>query len=155
MLQAVRKEQQRKEGKVCRQNWRPEFAWGIWETGISEGTETSSPPLHHTSDLQVLLILPPKYLLQQGGNSVHKFTCARNIIMDFPGSPVVKNPPANSGNMGLIPGLGTKIQHAMRQLSLYHPRACAALGPVLGNKRSCCNEKPTCHDKRVAPTHDN
>ena len=74
---------------------------------------------------------------------------------DFPGSPVVKNPPANSGNMGLIPGLGTKIQHAMRQLSLYHPRACAALGPVLGNKRSCCNEKPTCHDKRVAPTHDN
>ena len=25
---------------------------------------------------------------------------------DFPGGPVVKNPPANAGDMGLIPGLG-------------------------------------------------
>ena len=27
-------------------------------------------------------------------------------IADFPGGPVVKNPPVNSGNMGSIPGLG-------------------------------------------------
>ena len=26
---------------------------------------------------------------------------------DFPVGPVVRNPPANSGDMGLIPGLGT------------------------------------------------
>ena len=26
--------------------------------------------------------------------------------MDFPGDSVVKNPPANAGDMGLIPGLG-------------------------------------------------
>ena len=26
--------------------------------------------------------------------------------MDFPGGSVVKNPPANAGNMGLIPGWG-------------------------------------------------
>ena len=26
--------------------------------------------------------------------------------LDFLGSPVVKNPPANAGDMGLIPGLG-------------------------------------------------
>ena len=26
--------------------------------------------------------------------------------MDFPGGSVVKNPPANAGDMGLIPGLG-------------------------------------------------
>ena len=25
---------------------------------------------------------------------------------DFPGGPVVKNPPANAGDTGLIPGLG-------------------------------------------------
>ena len=25
---------------------------------------------------------------------------------DFPGGPVVKNPPANAGDMSLIPGLG-------------------------------------------------
>ena len=30
-----------------------------------------------------------------------------NIAMwDFPGGPVVKNPPANAGNMGSIPGPG-------------------------------------------------
>ena len=37
---------------------------------------------------------------------------------DFPGGPVVKNPPVNAGDTGLIPGLGTKIPHPMGQLSL-------------------------------------
>jgi len=32
---------------------------------------------------------------------------------DFPGGSVVKNPPANAGNMGSIPGSGTKIPHAL------------------------------------------
>ena len=36
---------------------------------------------------------------------------------DFPGGPVVKNPPSNAGDMGLIPGQGTKIPHAVGQLS--------------------------------------
>ena len=36
---------------------------------------------------------------------------------DFPGGPVVKNPPSNAGDTGLIPGQGTKIPHAMGQLS--------------------------------------
>ena len=33
---------------------------------------------------------------------------------DFPGGPVVKNPPANTGDTGLIPGQGAKIPHASR-----------------------------------------
>ena len=36
---------------------------------------------------------------------------------DFPGGPVVKNPPCNTGDAGLIPGQGTKIPHAEKQLS--------------------------------------
>ena len=36
---------------------------------------------------------------------------------DFPGGPVVKNPPSNAGDSSLIPGLGTKISHATGQLS--------------------------------------
>ena len=32
----------------------------------------------------------------------------------FPDGPVVDNLPANAGDMGLIPGLGTKILHATR-----------------------------------------
>ena len=37
---------------------------------------------------------------------------------DFPGGPVVKNPPSNAGDVGSIPGRGTKIPRAMEQLSL-------------------------------------
>ena len=33
----------------------------------------------------------------------------KNGQQDFPGGPVVKNPPANAVNVGLIPNLGTKI----------------------------------------------
>ena len=42
----------------------------------------------------------------------------RGLSQDFPGGPVVKNPPCNTGDMGLTPGQGTKIPHAKEQLSL-------------------------------------
>ena len=37
-------------------------------------------------------------------------------MLDFPGGPVVKNPPANAGDIGSIPGSG-KTPHAEEQLS--------------------------------------
>ena len=37
---------------------------------------------------------------------------------DFPGGPMVKNPPSNAGDVGSTPSQGTKISHAVRQLSL-------------------------------------
>ena len=46
---------------------------------------------------------------------------------DFPGGPVVKNLPSNAGDAGSIPGRGTKIPRAARQLSL------RALGPESHN----------------------
>ena len=39
------------------------------------------------------------------------------LYRDFRGGPVVKNPPSNAVDAGLIPGRGTKIPHAARQLS--------------------------------------
>ena len=45
---------------------------------------------------------------------------------DFPG-PVVKNLPSNAGDMGLILGWGTKIPHAVGQLS-----PCTALESLHG-----------------------
>ena len=36
---------------------------------------------------------------------------------DFPGGPVVKNPPCNAGDMGSIPGQGAKIPHDAEQVS--------------------------------------
>ena len=36
---------------------------------------------------------------------------------DFPGGPVVENPPSNAGGMGSIPGKETRIPNAMGKLS--------------------------------------
>ena len=40
---------------------------------------------------------------------------------DFSGGPAVKNPPCNAGDSDWIPGWGTKIPHAGKQLSFYNP----------------------------------
>ena len=82
-------------------------------------------------------------------------------LRDFPGGAVVKNPPANAGDTGSIPGLGRS--HMLRsdevhvpQLLSLHSRACEpqlqspcaatteACAPraMLRNKRSHHNEKP-------------
>ena len=55
-------------------------------------------------------------MTQRLNNNKHK----NNIPGDFPGGPVVKNLLSNAGHMGLIPGWGTNIPHAMGQPS---PRA--------------------------------
>ena len=38
-------------------------------------------------------------------------------MWDFSGAPVIKNLPLNAGDLGSIPGQGTKIPHALEQLS--------------------------------------
>jgi len=45
----------------------------------------------------------------------------------FPGGPVVKNPPANAGDLGLIPGWGAKSPHVTEatQSGHYNYQACA------------------------------
>ena len=41
-----------------------------------------------------------------------------HFCWDFPGGPVVKNPYGNAGYVGSIPDGGTKIPHAVEQLTL-------------------------------------
>ena len=36
---------------------------------------------------------------------------------DLPGGPVVKNPPSDAGDAGLIPGQAPKVPHAVGQLN--------------------------------------
>ena len=38
-------------------------------------------------------------------------------LLEFPGGAVVKNPPCKAGDSGLIPAWGTRILHAVEQLS--------------------------------------
>ena len=37
----------------------------------------------------------------------------KKSLWDFPGNPVVKNPPSKAGDTGLIPGQGGKIAYAL------------------------------------------
>ena len=94
----------------------------------------------------------------------------------FPGGPVVKSPPSNAGDTGLIPGQRTKIPHAAGQLSpwattneLIHlnervfvpqttePTRSGACAPQLERenlhattreKPQCCNEETTRRNER-------
>ena len=43
-------------------------------------------------------------------------------MRDFLCGPVIKNLPCNAGDMGSIPGWGTKILHALEQLSRLPPQ---------------------------------
>ena len=61
---------------------------------------------------------------------------------DFPGGPVVKNMPANTGDMSSVPGLGTKIPHATEQL-----RPCTTTSEPM-----MLLLKPTC-PRICAPQH--
>ena len=54
----------------------------------------------------------------------------KNVMRDFPGGPVVKNPPCNAGDAGSIPGQRTEIPEAERQLSLW-AAATVPPGPQL------------------------
>ena len=74
-------------------------------------------------------------------------------LLDFPGSPVVKNLSAKAGDIGLISGPG-RFPYATGQRS-----PCASttepvcLEPMLQNKRSQCSEKLVYCNKVEPPTH--
>ena len=55
---------------------------------------------------------------------------------DFPGGPVVKNPPSNAGDTGSMPGRGTKVLCVSGQPSLY-----------------TATTEPTCRSLRVHALH--
>ena len=78
----------------------------------------------------------------------------KNTLEGFPGGTVVKNPPANAGDMGSSPGLGRS--HMPRSNKARAPQLLSLrsrarepqlpkpthLEPELRNKRSHLNEKP-------------
>ena len=73
---------------------------------------------------------------------------------DFPGGPGVKNPPANVGDTGLTPGPGrSHIPWVTKPV--YYSYWARALGPVLHNKRSQCNKKPTNRNEEQPPARRN
>ena len=67
-----------------------------------------------------------------------------NLILGFPGGSVIRSPPANAGDSGLIPGLGR--HHILWSNQAHRPQVLtSALEPVLCNNRSHRNEEPRHH----------
>ena len=80
--------------------------------------------------------------------------------LNFPGGPVVKNTPCNAGDMGSIPGRGTRIPHAMGQLNACTATTeptCHTRGSLCHSERStwsnegleCCNKDLTQPNKQI------
>ena len=61
---------------------------------------------------------------------------------DFPHGPMVKNPSANAGDMGLIPGPGRSHMPWSNKALVPQRLKPTHLEPVRHNKRSDCDEKP-------------
>ena len=112
-------------GSWVRSNYLPQFLPESFLLEFLQHKSSSSPPYAPHFQPQSGVICPSTSLLH------------RTLGGMFPGGPVVKNLPSNTGDMGSIPGQGTKIPHAVGQGS---PRAAAteahALKPMLCNKKS-------------------
>ena len=64
---------------------------------------------------------------------------------DFPGGPVVKNLLCNAGDVGTIPGQGTKIPHASKQLRL----------PILTTEPKHHNQRTCVLSRKILPSTTN
>ena len=62
------------------------------------------------------------------------------FLSRLPGGHVINSPPSNTGAMGLMPGQGTMIPHAKRELSLHATARESLYAP---NKESRHQEEPT------------
>ena len=72
---------------------------------------------HHYSICWALLYVAPREILQEyksnNNSSNTKIYHQEQEVWDFPGSLVVKTSPSNARGMGLVPGQGAKIPHAL------------------------------------------
>ena len=64
----------------------------------------------------MLSIYESDIALSKDSAYVYSFNPKKALGRDFPGGPMVKNPPSNAGDKSLIPRRGTKIPHAMGQI---------------------------------------
>ena len=69
----------------------------------------------------------------------------KTTMRDFLCGPVVKDPPANAGDMGSIPGQGTKLPHTIGQLS---PHSSKYRAHTLWSPHATTREKPKRHKGR-------
>ena len=117
---------------ISRACHRPGTQWHLTTQLFNQGYKNQiSFELHHTQDYVSLLIQKTAHLSKRQEvqyththrkqYQAHKYIYSsamqynsylKSLRMDLPGGPVVKNLPVNAGDMGSVPGLGTKIPNA-------------------------------------------
>ena len=107
----------------------------LWHrSGLAQASRLAAPSRSPcgSSEKQSYLCLTSLQILNSAG---------KIIKQDFPGGPLDRNPAANAGHTGLMPGLG---RSHMTWDSWAHAHN---YWPVLYNQRSPLNEKPAHHDE--------
>ena len=90
-------------------------SWALTGAGGELGSPLSLPCLH--SKAAALFTYYFFFVISFTLGFVRKSRWLKNWYGYFPGGPVVKNPPSNAGDTGLILGQGTKIPPSAGQLS--------------------------------------
>ena len=75
--------------------------------------------------------------------------------MDFPGGPVIKNPPCNVGYVDLISDPGTKIPQATEQLNPDHNYCVQHSGALAPQLESPCASTKNPHATTTEPACNN
>ena len=90
--------------------WRIIFYWYLSSLPLVQGLQYSS---HSGTSFQMIKSVgfPPGFFILSPSS--------RDLTRDLPGDPVVKNPPWNAENMGLILDWGTMSPTSLKQLSLH------------------------------------
>ena len=92
--------------------WQCVFNW----TTINPGNGAPQPSSGRMAQSSISMQTESLQLTTNACLTWHQSLFYKSECGDFPGSPVVKNPSSKAGNMGSIPGQGSKIPQAMGQL---------------------------------------
>ena len=120
-------------------NWSGHSLFGSYRCrplGLREG---KAPPYPRSSTLA---------LIPDGLCSFLRVFSSRRTERNFPGGPVVKNLPSNAGDMGSIPGRGTKIPHAGTTKPVSHNYWACVLWSLCSAKRSLHATVKTQHSQK-------
>ena len=75
----------------------------------------------------IVIMQECKWEVSKWGRALAWYFLKKKQPWDFPGGPVLKSLPCPAGDMGSIPGWGTKIPHGMEQLSTMMKTWCSQI----------------------------
>ena len=120
------------------------------------GISTNVSPFHPLSDFRIRVTLLCAHSNRKGEQwlrlSARQLVWWKVSCRDYPGSPVVKTLPSNTGCVGSIPGQGAKILHVLwlKNENMKQKQYCIKFNKgSKKKKREGCNNEGTCEKLRI------